>query len=83
MVEASRIVEIGRTYRHYRNGKLYEVLFIGRLTESSTLEECVIYKALYEDPKFGKNAIWIRPLANFLEGVEVDGHQEPRFQLFE
>jgi hypothetical protein len=63
-------------YRHYK-GKLYEV--IGTAHHSETLEELVVYRALYESPDFGKDALWVRPKAMFLEEVEVDGKKVPRF----
>lgn len=62
-------------YQHYK-GKMYEVLGVGR--HSETLEEVVIYRALYES-EFGKNALWIRPLKMFLETVTVEGERVPRF----
>ncbi len=58
-------------YRHYK-GHLYEV--IGTARHSETLEDMVIYKALYGD--FG---IWVRPLKMFLENIEVDGKIQKRF----
>lgn len=64
-------------YRHYK-GKLYQVLGIAR--HSETLEELVVYQALYHDPEFGKNQIWVRPKDMFLETVEVAGEKQPRFQ---
>ena len=63
-------------YKHYK-GKYYEVLGVAR--HSETLEELVIYRALYEDEKFGKNALWARPKKMFLEYVEVGGKKVPRF----
>jgi len=66
-------------YRHYK-GKLYEV--IGTARDSETLEEMVVYKALY-DSEFGKDALWVRPKKMFLEEVEVDGKKMPRFTLVE
>ena len=51
---------------------------VGR--HSETLEEFVVYIALY-DGEFGKNSIWIRPLSMFLEDVEVDGKKMPRFEF--
>lgn len=46
---------------------------------SETLEELVLYKALYESPDFGKDALWVRPKAMFLEHVGVNGIEVPRF----
>jgi cyclomaltodextrinase / maltogenic alpha-amylase / neopullulanase len=59
-------------YRHYKGNK-YEV--IGIATHSETLEELVVYRALY-----GERGLWVRPLTMFLEEVEVDGKRMPRFQ---
>ena len=66
-----KMVEPGK-YRHYK-GKEYEVIGIAR--HSETLEELVVYKALY-DSEFGKGAIWARPKKMFLE--KVNG--VPRFK---
>lgn len=62
-------------YRHYK-GKEYKVIGVGR--HSETLEEVVIYMALYES-KFGSNALWVRPKAMFEETVEIGGETIPRF----
>lgn len=63
-------------YRHYK-GKLYEVMGIAR--HSETLEEFVVYKALYKTA-FGRHSIWVRPRKMFLEHVTVDGKRLLRFQ---
>ncbi|MBI3036175.1 DUF1653 domain-containing protein [Candidatus Woesearchaeota archaeon] len=65
-------VKIGR-YRHYK-GNEYEV--IGVAKHSETLEELVVYRALY-----GDHALWVRPKAMFSEMVEVNGKKVPRFKL--
>jgi hypothetical protein len=62
-------------YRHFK-GKEYEVVGVAR--HSETLEEFVVYRALYES-EFGVNALWIRPAAMFLELVEKEGVRVPRF----
>lgn len=67
-------------YRHYK-GKEYKVIGVAR--HSETLEELVIYRALYDSPEFGKNALWARPKKMFLEDVTVDGKTTPRFKLIE
>ena len=59
-------------YRHYK-GKEYEVIGVAR--HSETLEELVVYRALY-----GQGGLWVRPLAMFTESVEVDGNAVPRFR---
>ena len=64
-------------YRHYK-GKFYEVIGIAR--HSETLEELVLYKALYET-EFGRDALWVRPRKMFFEEVEIDGKKIPRFQF--
>ena len=58
-------------YRHFK-GNEYEVLFVAR--HSETLEELVVYRALY-----GEGGLWVRPLDMFLEDVEQDGRVLPRF----
>ena len=67
-------------YRHYK-GKVYEVL--GTVRHSETLEELVLYKALYDSPEFGKDQLWVRPLNMFSENVIVDGKEMPRFAFVE
>lgn len=58
-------------YRHFK-GKEYRVLFLAR--HSETLEEMVVYQALY-----GERGIWVRPAAMWREYVERDGQSLPRF----
>lgn len=60
-------------YQHYK-GPQYRVFSVAR--HSETEEEVVFYQALYGDYGF-----WVRPLSMFLESVEVDGEQVPRFAL--
>ncbi len=67
------LIQVGKIYQHFK-GQKYEVIAISR--HSETLEEYVVYKALYGD--FG---IWIRPLSMFLETVDVNGMTVPRFKL--
>ena len=57
-------------YRHFK-GNLYRVLFTAR--HSETLEEMVVYQALY-----GENGCWARPAAMWQETVERDGYRGPR-----
>jgi|GEM_PF-690666 len=62
-------------YEHYK-GKKYLVLGVAK--HSETLEELVVYGALYENPE---SPLWVRPLTLFLEEVEVNGRHRPRFKL--
>lgn len=63
-------IKCGR-YRHFK-GNEYEVLGIAR--HSETLEELVVYRALYGD--FG---LWVRPAKMWNETVTRDGVTQPRF----
>jgi hypothetical protein len=67
-------------YRHYK-GNLYEVVGVAR--HSETMEELVVYRALYDHPRWGPNSLWVRPRAMFVEDVEVDGRRLPRFARVE
>ena len=60
-------------YRHYK-GPEYRVFSVAQ--HSETEEWVVFYQALY-----GEFGLWVRPVSMFLESVEVDGEQVPRFAL--
>ena len=64
-------------YRPYK-GREYE--FVGIAKYSETLEDLVIYRALYKSKEFGNNVLWARPIKSFLETVTVEGKEIPRFQ---
>ncbi len=60
-------------YQHFK-GMKYKVL--GLVKHSETLEDLVLYEALYENPH-GK--LWVRPKEMFFEEVEREGKKFPRF----
>ena len=60
-------------YRHYK-GNEYIVLGVAR--HSETDEELVVYR-----PDYGEQGLLVRPKEMFLETVEVDGKQVPRFEF--
>jgi hypothetical protein len=62
-------------YRHFK-GNRYELLYIAK--NSETLEDTVVYRALY-----GDMGIWVRPLSMWEEIVERDGMKVKRFTLEE
>ena len=68
----AKLLKLG-TYRHYK-GNNYRVL--GVVVHSESLEELVLYKAIY-----GKRLLWVRPLSMFLEKVTVGGKIKPRFEF--
>ena len=68
------MLKLGK-YRHYK-GKEYEV--IGLAKHSETLEDLVVYKALY-----GDGQTWARTLKMFEGKVVVDGKEVPRFEFLE
>ena len=67
----------GDIYQHYKNQKFYEIISLARHTE--TLEELVVYKALYFDPTYGFGSIWVRPKSMFMEDVQHENKTVSRF----
>ena len=63
-------------YQHYK-GNFYEVIGVAHYTE--TLEELVVYRALYNHKIYGENSLWVRPMTMFLETVVVNGKEVLRF----
>ncbi len=64
-------IKLGK-YRHFK-GNEYEVMAIAK--NSETLEETVVYKALY-----GDGGYWVRPASMWNETVERDGKKYKRFE---
>lgn len=58
-------------YRHFK-GNEYEVLYVAR--HSETMEEMVVYRALY-----GEHGVWVRPAIMWNEKVTRDGKTYRRF----
>lgn len=68
------MIKTGR-YRHFK-GNEYEVLFVAK--HSETLEEMVVYRALY-----GDGGVWVRPAAMWEEEIERDGKRFKRFEYID
>jgi len=60
-------------YRHYK-GNQYEV--IGFARHSETLEDMVIYRALYSE-----GGVWVRPASMWEDLIEVNGKVVKRFEF--
>ena len=70
-LQANNMIKIGK-YEHFKGGQ-HEVLGIAK--HSETLEELVVYKALY-----GEGDLWVRPLKMFQEEVDSNGKKVLRFK---
>ena len=62
-------------YKHFK-GNMYEAIDVAY--HSETLEEMVVYKALY-----GEGKTWVRPISMWDEEVEKDGKKVKRFTFVE
>lgn len=63
-------IKLGK-YQHFK-GNQYFVTEIAK--HSETLEDMVVYRALY-----GDGGVWVRPMAMWNQEVEVDGRKIKRF----
>ena len=64
-------------YQHYK-WDFYDVMWIVR--HSETLEELVLYRALYDSQEFWNNALWVRPKSMFMENIVIDWEEKCRFE---
>ena len=71
LAQAAKQVTVGAHYMHYKQLR-YEVIGLALREEDN--EPCVVYRAEY-----GEEVTWIRPVASWLEEVEVAGKRVPRF----
>ena len=58
--------------QHFK-GNRYQLLYVAR--HSETLEEMVVYRALY-----GDGGLWVRPAAMWNEVVDKEDYHGPRFR---
>ena len=71
---AIKMIKLG-LYEHYK-GLKYEVIGICR--HSETLEEFIVYRALYGDYR-----MWVRPIKMFTSAIEINGTTQQRFKFIE
>jgi hypothetical protein len=69
-------------YKHYK-GQKYEVL--GIVKHSETMEDLVLYKALYSIIDFGedfeKEPLFVRPKEMFFEEIAINNKEIKRFEF--
>lgn len=61
-------------YKHSKSSKEYRV--IGTAKHSETLEDLVVYEALYENDL---SKLWVRPISMWEEEVVINGLKQARF----
>lgn len=64
------------TYEHCKNSE-HRYRVIGVAKHSETLEDLVIYEALYDNEM---SKLWARPIDMFVGEVEINGVSVPRFK---
>lgn len=62
-------------YEHFKGGK-YRVIGVAKYSE--TLEDLVVYEALYDNPR---SKLWVRPLDDFIGYKELNGEKIKRFKF--
>ena len=62
-------------YRHFKGNK-YHILGVAQHSEDESI--LVVYR-----PMYGAGDLWVRPVEMFLEVVELNGQQVPRFEFLE
>lgn len=72
-------IKIGANYKHYKNHNLCKVIALAK--DSETLQDVVVYEALYPNPL---SRVWTRPYHEWAEEVTNEkGETVQRFLLIE
>lgn len=72
-------INIGATYKHYKNDNLVRVIALAK--DSASLQDLVVYEALYPNPL---SRVWVRPYFEWTEEVtDKNGNKVPRFVTVE
>ncbi len=64
---------VGREFVHFKGG---HYRLEGFAKDSETLEDMVVYRALY-----GEHGLWVRPAKMFFETIKRYGKRMKRFEL--
>lgn len=67
-------IKLGK-YRHFKGN---EYIVLGIANHSETMEQMVVYQALYGDKE-----LWVRPISMWNEVVDKEGYHGPRFIFIE
>lgn len=71
-------IKSGQMYKHFKTGNTYKIIALAK--HSETLEDLVVYEALYDNQV---SKIWVRPIGMFTETIERDGKIMKRFELIQ
>lgn len=69
-------IKPGQIWKNNKKGGTYKILALAKHSES--LEDLVVYEALYDNPVA---KVWARPLSMWQEEIEINGQKMPRFEL--
>lgn len=71
-------LKINSIYKHYKGNYYKTLLVCNDASNSKSIIKLVVYQSLYDDKEFGNQAIWARPLDEFLE---LHDGINPRFEF--
>lgn len=69
-------IKPGQIWKHSKKGGTYKIVALAK--HSETLEDLVVYEALYENEL---SKVWVRPIEMWQEIVEINGEKKPRFEM--
>lgn len=82
MAMYEQLLKPGTILKHYK-GKYYEVIGLGYFASHAEplKHPLLFYKALYDDPAYGNNALWSRSLGEFFQKINYEDQEMVRFEI--